>query len=159
MKVAIPFVLARYFPLILAGVVLMSIGCESLSSSSGASGSTTACPDCVSVADIIEDYEANAMRAQQDYVGKRYNFNGRVESIEDSGMVPMPGNPKVPKVHVKSGGKPITFWFEFGTDTAWVLEHGKGDTIVANCRIRSLEPFGVLMEQGTPSLEDCTEQK
>ena len=145
--------------LLMAVIIVGSSACNSIERlTTSGEGDSASCPDCMTVADIIMDYEANSMRADRDYVGNRYNFRGKVESIGNSGKVPMPGKPPVPKVNIKSGGKPATFWFGFDTDNEWVLDYSKGDTMIANCRVRSLDSLGII-ERGTPMLEDCTEQQ
>ena len=87
----------------------------------------------MAIAQIIKDYENNAIRAEQTHMGQRYNFSGKVNSISDSGKVPLPGRPVVPQVRVESGGKSVTFTFSYDYDNQWVFDLNKGDTIIANC--------------------------
>lgn len=135
--------------LMLAITVVAALACAPIT------GSSSDCPDCMTVAQIIKDYETNAIRAKQTHVGQRYNFSGKVDSVRDSGIVPEPGRSVVPAVRVKSGGETVTFTFTYGYDNQWVVDLDKGDTIIANCRVKSLDFFGTAM----PRLDECDEQR
>jgi len=159
-------VLLKLWGLILAGVIIGAVACGSPeNSSTNAGGGNAGCPDCITVAEIMADYNANALRAELTHLGKRYSFSGEVESIEDSGIYSGQGKPPIPLVRVMSGGKRAIFWLPSDFDNRWVLEYNKGDEIVANCKINSLadvegrEPSGEKIERGTPSLHECTEQR
>ena len=54
--------------LMLAITVVAALACAPITSNS------SDCPDCMTVAQIIKDYETNAIRAEQTHVGQRYNF-------------------------------------------------------------------------------------
>ena len=137
------------FTSMLAITVVAALACAPIT------GSSSNCPDCMTIAQLIKDYETNAIRAEQTHVGQRYNFSGKVDSIRDSGKVPLPGRPAVPEVRVKSGGESVTFTFSFDYDNQWVLDLDKGDTIIANCRVKSLGFF----DTPTPRLDECDEQR
>ena len=138
--------------LMLAITVVAALACTPIT------GSTSDCPACMAIAQIIKDYENNAIRAEQTHVGQRYNFSGKVNSISDSGKVPLPGRPVVPQVRVESGGKSVTFTFSYDYDNQWVFDLNKGDTIIANCLVKSLDSWGVI-ELGMPRLDECAEQR
>lgn len=138
--------------LILATTVVVALACAQITSS------TSDCPDCMTITQIIKDYETNAIRAEQTHVGQRYNFTGKVTSITDSGKVPLPGRPVVPKVWVKSGGKSVSFTFSYDYDNQWVSDLDKGDTIIANCLVTSLDSWGII-ERGMPFLDECDQQR
>ena len=138
--------------LMLAITVVAALACAPIT------GSSSDCPDCMTVAQIIKDYETNAIRAKQTHVGQRYNFSGKVDSVRDSGIVPEPGRSVVPGVRVKSGGKSVTFRFSYDYDNQWVFDLDKGDTIIANCLVTYLDSLGFI-ELGMPLLEECDEQR
>ena len=135
--------------LMLAITVVAALACAPIT------GSSSDCPDCMTVSQIIKDYETNAIRAERTHVGQRYNFSGKVNSISDSGIVPLPGAPVIPRVRVESGGKSVTFTFSRRYDNEWVFDLDKGDTIIANCRVKYLDFFGTAM----PRLDECDEQR
>lgn len=156
----------RLVPLYLLLTVTLAgaLACEAIANPSvGGGGSTADCSTCTSVSEIIDDYKANAMRAERKHVDQLYIFSGKVEGIQESLLqpIPIPGNvrPPLPEVRMKSDGKLLILRFSVDNDNEWVYEYSKGDTMVAGCWVTWLERFDGVTEQGTPRLEGCTERR
>ena len=129
-------------------ILLHSLGCTL--ANSGSSGDSE-CEDCLTVSQLAEEYEANSLRARQEYVGKRRDFAGEVESVERDRSVP----PK-PLIRLKSGGDDLVVRFDWGDDYSWVTDLNKGHQIMVNCVITSLGPNPFQGNKVTPSLDQCT---
>ena len=139
--------------LLVAVAVVCWMACESITTETG-TGNNPDCQDCITIGEIIEDYQANSIRAERLHVGKRYNIAGKIESITEDWAVP----PR-PLVRVKSGGKRGSLTFSWDGDHEWLLEYSKGDYILANCRVTGLLTLAIGVERGTPDLEECTQRR
>ena len=128
-------------------ILLHSLGCTLANSGSS---DDSECEDCLTVSQLAEEYEANSLRARQEYVGKRRDFVGKVESVERDRSVP----PK-PLIRLKSGGDDLVVRFDWADDYSWVADLNKGDQIMVNCVITSLGPNPFQGNKVTPSLDQC----
>lgn len=126
--------------------------CVGLMACAGSGSDGPDCLDCVTASQLAEEYEANSIRAREKYVGKRHNFAGEVQSIENDLSVP----PK-PLVRIKSGGDDLALRFDWDGDHSWVTELSKGDRVRANCVITRLGPNIFQGGKVIPSLEQCTQ--
>ena len=128
--------------LVSAVALLCCLGCAAVGSD---------CEDCVTVRQLAKEYEANSLRARQEYVGKRHDFSGTVENVENDYAVP----PR-PLIRMKSGGVRLVVRFDWGDDHSWVTDLNKGDQIMVNCVITNLRPTPFQNNKVIPFLDKCT---
>lgn len=116
---------------LLVSLAVLMLGCDAgAGSSSGPSG----CSDCSGVEPLVWEYDANPIRANQRYIGKRYNVGGKIERIESGSRLDrrFTGLRWRVDYNVNIGdGNVLGFVMDERND--WLLELNNGDWIEANC--------------------------
>ena len=129
--------------ILLVSLSIFMLGCELVEDSvSSSSGKPSGCPECVGIEEIIKEYEANPIRAEQTYAGNRYNVGGKIERIGKDSAAP-------PRYMVYIGSN-HSMTFAWGERHSWLFELSKGDRIEANCLVTG---FSRIYE--TVQLREC----
>ena len=123
--------------ILLVSLAIFTLGCDAV----GGSGKSSGCPDCIGIQEMMKEYEANPIRAEQTYVGNRYNVSGKIDGIREGGFY------TAYRVSLDSGN---ALGFADGEQHDWLLQKSKGDRIDANCLVYRFIPVF-----GTPQLMQC----
>ncbi len=106
----------------------------------------TRCIGCSNIQEMLDEYEANPLRAERRYRGRTMVVGGKIEAIRDNWAVP-----PQPEVRLKSEVS-LTF---VSRARGWVSEKSVGDTIEAQCLVDGFLRFSLGGRDGVPILEDC----
>ena len=117
--------------------------------------SPPSCPTCVSPSQMRDEYQANPLRAEEMYVGKRFDVSGKIKKFDGSGVL-------------LKDNIPMSFAPEH--TRGWLTQKNKGDRIEANCIVTQFFSsvdiefanalFGRMfalpdLKPGTPHLTGC----
>ena len=157
---ASPLKVARHM---LAVLMLIGAGCATGPLGSGDNGSS-ACPECIALKTMVQEYDANRLRAESKYPGRRFDVTGKIADIgEDRRNRPL--------IEVEVGVKARDFSlvtaeeYEYQVTTVmpfegwsdWIIEKSKGDSVEANCLVTGFKEVWSLTDKTywVPRLDEC----
>ena len=162
----IGFLLKSMLTLAVAAPLLM--GCQAV-----ADNMPRDCQQCTSLRSLMDEYEANPVRSEDEYVGRRMDVGGTIWGIERQQNATYTGDDLV--VGVELGititdqhlftGDPVkipllaTLIFAENDENAWVLQKDKGEQILASCILAHFSERPTLEGDvyGLPILNQCEE--
>lgn len=106
----------------------------------------SSCAGCSNVQEMLDEYEANPLRAEQRYRGRTMVVGGKIEAIKEDWAVP-----PQPVVRLKNK---VTLSFA-NRARSWLLGKRVGDTIEAQCLIVGFQRYSLGGRDGAPILEQC----
>ena len=109
-------------------------------------GSNSGCTGCSNIQKIMDEYDANPLRAERNYKGRTMVVGGKIKTIEEDFAVP----PR-PLVRLRND---VSLLFSWEGDHSWLLEKNIGDSIEAQCLVEGFwGPYR--LGSGTPRLAEC----
>ena len=131
------------------------------------------CQDCIGLRTLMDEYEANPLRSQEEYLGRRMDVGGTIYGIErqpnskyigDDLVVGIDLGITIKDQHLFTGDTvkiPLVAALRFrDTDkNAWVLQKNKGERILASCIMAHFSERPTLKGKvyGIPILNQCKE--
>ena len=101
--------------------------------------SNSGCTGCSSIQEMMDEYDANPLRAESRYKGRTMVVGGKIQSISGGIGAPL-------LVRLKND---TVLDFDKKQDTGWLLAKNIGDDIEAQCRVVGFH------WKGHPNLSDC----
>ena len=99
----------------------------------------SSCEGCANVEAMKKEYEANSLRAENQYRGRTIVVGGKVKSISGGIGAPL-------LARLENG---VVLDFVKKESAGWLMQQNIGDTIEAECRVV------LFWWDGTPTLDDC----
>ena len=119
------------FLILAASLAIFVLGCDAVA---GNVGESSGCSDCSGVEPLVWEYDANPIRANQRYVGNRYNVGGKIERIERGGtLYAHHAGPLWNSDYDVTIGDGNVLGFIMDERNGWLLELDNGDWIEAYC--------------------------
>ena len=110
-------------------------------------GSNPGCTSCSNIQEMMDEYDANPLRAERNYKGRTIVVGGKIKTIEEDFAVP----PR-PLVRLRND---VSLLFSWEGDHSWLLEKNVGDSIEAQCLVEGFRGPASLGPTGTPRLSEC----
>ncbi len=143
--------------------MLIGAGCATGPLGSSDNGSS-ACPECIALKTMVQEYDANRLRAESKYPGRRFDVAGKIVDIREGRR-----NLALIEVEVGVKARDLTLFteeeFEYQVTTVmpfkewsdWIIEKSTGDSVEANCLVKGFKKVWSLPGKtyGVPRLDEC----